>query len=343
MDDIQEDFRIGFEATGHYGLNLMLFLEKHDIPFMELNPVLVQKFILSHSLRRTKTDKTDAASIASYLASAEFNPYPKKVYKMFSLKSLTRFRSGLIHQRSQSLVRITNVLDCIFPEFKPFFKKKFSTTALYILNNYLSPEKIANMNSCSYDKLRSISRGKFSMAQFVQLKQLAKNTVGETNDIMLYELQSLLALYRHLDENIKDTEKKIENIILELNPPTLSIRGIGVQSAAIIIAEYGDFSRFHTPAKMISFAGIEPGISQSGTYEHSGKMVKHGSAHLRYAILNCAGSVILHNEVFANYYYKKISEGKCHRVALSHVAKKLIRVIFKLESTHTIFDPLLLC
>lgn len=34
---------------------------------------------------------------------------------------------------------------------------------------------------------------------------------------------------------------------------------------------------------------------------------------------------------FATYYAKKRGEGKPHRVAIAHVAKKLIRVIYALE------------
>lgn len=330
--------RIGFEATGHYGLNLKLFLEKNGNSFMELNPVLVSKFIKSQTLRRTKTDKLDAAFIASYLSTVEYKPYPPLLYHTFSLKSLTRFRDRLVRQRSGYMVRITNVLDCIFPEFKPFFKNRFSVTALYILANYPSPEKIANMNVRSFDALRKISRGHFSMDKFVQLKYLAKNTVGVCDDVMQFELETLIALFSNLDSKIDETEDKIRQLIKDINPPLLSIKGIGELSAAVIIAEYGDISRFSSPHKMLAFAGLEPGFSQSGTAEHNGKMVKRGSAILRYTILNCCSAVMLHNEVFAEYYYKKISEGKPHGVAKSHVAKKLIRLIYTLETSRSLFD-----
>ena len=90
---------------------------------------------------------------------------------------------------------------------------------------------------------------------------------------------------------------------------------------------------------MLSFAGLEPGYFQSGTSEHNGHMVKHGSSHLRCAILNCCRALRLHNEVFAAYYLKKISEGKEHEVAMSHMAKKLIRLIFALETKGVMFDP----
>ena len=53
-------------------------------------------------------------------------------------------------------------------------------------------------------------------------------------------------------------------------------------------------------------------------------------------------NVIKYNNTFYDFYYKKISEGKCHRVALSHVCKKLIRVIYCLEKNNIDFDPSLL-
>lgn len=55
--------QIGLEATGHYGLNLKLFLEKNNYSFMEFNPLLVKEFYKSLSLRKTKTDKIDAVVI----------------------------------------------------------------------------------------------------------------------------------------------------------------------------------------------------------------------------------------------------------------------------------------
>ena len=55
--DNSKEIRIGFEATGHYGKNLKLFLEKNNYSFMEFNPKLVKEFISGQTLRKTKTDK----------------------------------------------------------------------------------------------------------------------------------------------------------------------------------------------------------------------------------------------------------------------------------------------
>ena len=337
--DSPNAIRIGFESTGHYALNLKLFLEKAHYSFMEFNPVLLAKFNKAQSLRRTKTDAIDCSSIARWLMTVEYKPHPIGFYHTYSLKSLTRLRNSLIQQRSFYLVKLTNVLDHTFPEFKPFFNKKFGATALYLLENYTTAEKMARMNSQSYDILRGISRGKFSLQKFVRLKELAKNTIGESNAIFVSQLNSLLDLYKLSAKEIQSLEEQIISLIREMNPRTLSIPGIGPISAAVICSEYGNFSSFDSPAKMLSFAGLEPGYYQSGLTEHKGHMVKRGSSNLRYTLMNLSIPLIQHNIVFTEYYAKKRAEGKSHRVACSHLIKKLIRVIFTLEKNDMDFDP----
>ena len=112
---------------------------------------------------------------------------------------------------------------------------------------------------------------------------------------------------------------------------------IGPLSAAVIYAEYGDISNFSTPSQMLAFAGLEPGVNESGTESHGGRMVKRGSSQLRYVLMNCTLPLIRFDMTFATYYAKKRAEGKPHRVALSHVTKKLVRVIFALERQNTDF------
>jgi len=336
--DSSQEKRIGFESTSHYSMNLKLFLEKHGFSFMEIQPALISQHKKTRSLRITKSDQIDARAISSWLMIAEYKPYPTSFYHIFSLKSLTRLRFSYIKQRTMHLIKMTDILDLIFPEFKSFFKDKFSKTALHILEKYGSPSRIASMRTTSYDELRRISRGKFSMQKFLELRKLAKNTVGVTNDILEIELASVIRIFHQVDEEIRHIENQIETLTLELNRPILTIKGIGVQSAAVIISEYGDISAFSSPSKMLSYAGLEPAYFQSGTYEHNGHMVKRGSSHLRCAILNCCLPLIQFNMVFAQYYAKKRAEGKPHMVALTHVAKKLIRVIFTLETTGQAFD-----
>lgn len=337
-----KDIRIGFESTAHYALNLELFLEYAHHSFMEVNPALIAAFKKTNTLRRTKTDSVDCELIAKWLMTVEYKPHPTGFYHSYSLKSLTRLRDRLIRQRSLYLVKLTNVLDHTFPEFKPFFGERFSKTALFLLENYGTAAKMARMNSASYEKLRCISRGKFSPQKYLELKELAVNTVGVSNTIFDTELTCLLDLYKSLSEQISLLEDQITALIEEIHPHFMSIPGIGPISAAVIYAEYGDISNYSSPAQLLAFAGLEPSINDSGTESNGGHMVKRGSSQLRYVLMNCCLPLIRFDMTFAKYYARKRHEGKPHRVALTHVAKKLVRVIFALERRQTDFDPQLI-
>ncbi len=333
-----DEIKIGFEATGHYTSNLKRFLENAHYSFMESNPALISKFIHAQTLRKTKNDALDSQSIARWLMTVEYKPYPKGFYHIYSLKSLTRLRDSVVRQRSLYMVKLTNVLDHIFPEYKPFFNNHFSATSIFVLEKYGTPERIASIPDADYDTIRCVSRGKFSFAKLIALRELALNTVGVCNPIFETQLQSILTLYKTTDLEVEHLESEIIPLISELNPHMLTIPGIGPITAATIVSEYGDFNRFSSPSQMLSFAGLEPGYYQSGTMEVRGKMVKRGSSQLRYVLMNCVVPLIRFDPVFASYYHKKRLDGKPHRVALSHTAKKFVRVIYTLETKGIDYD-----
>ena len=323
--------KIGFEATGHYQDNFKVYLERSGIEFMQLNSLLVHKFKNSQTLRGVKTDKTDARLIANYLSSIEFKPYPKISYHTLALRSLCKRHFDLISERTKYLIRITNFLDRTFPEFKEFIKGNIkSKTAMYIFHNYGIPSKIMNINIQSYENLKKESHGRFSVAKFTELR-----FSYETD---LFEIKSLLRVYDTLQDEISLVENEITTILSKINSHIPTILGIGKVSAASIIAEIEDISRFNDPDKLLAFAGLDPRIYQSGTQEFKGRMNKKGSVVLRRVLMNCSESILMYNPAFYTYYRKKRDEGKSHRVAISHVARKLVRIIYKLETEHIDFD-----
>ena len=338
LDPIQEK-RIGLEATGHYGSNLKIFLEENSYSFMEINPILIARFSKATTLRRTKTDKIDARLIALFLLSADYKPYPLKSYHVRNLKSLCRARESLVKERSLQLVKLTNVLDLLFPEFKPFFKGNLkSSTVLYILENYGAASKMARMNVDSYDKMSSALRKTISYAKFLELKKLAKNTVGKEDAILTFELELYLELFKELDLKIAEIESLILKEYGEMNSHIHTIPGIGIISAAGILSEVGNFDKFNNADQLLAYAGLEPSKNESGTHDGGGHMVKHGSSYLRQYLMNVSEMQLVHNPRMYEYYLKKKNEGKAHRVALSHVARRLVRIIFSLEKNDTDFD-----
>ena len=121
-----------------------------------------------------------------------------------------------------------------------------------------------------------------------------------------------------------------------MDPPILTIPGINYRMGAMILAEIGDISRFASPDQLLAYAGLSPSTYESGKLVAAGSyshMEKRGSRYLRYALFNAARFVCNWDPVFAAYLSKKRAEGKHYNVAISHATKKLVRVIYALQTS----------
>ena len=116
----------------------------------------------------------------------------------------------------------------------------------------------------------------------------------------------------------------------ELNSVITTVPGISNRLGSVILSEIRNINTFNNPAQLQAFAGLEPAIYQSGQLDTRGKMVKRGSSHLRWALIQAAIKVARYSPAFKVYFRTKLAQGKHYNVAISHVAKKLIRVLFHL-------------
>lgn len=330
--------KIGFESTGHYHFNLKLCLEANGYDYVEFNPLLVHKFSSTQTLRRTKTDKKDAQLIAKYLMTVDYKPYVNSFYHINNLKSLTRLRETLITDRTRFSNQITSYLDQIFPEFKPLFENGLNESAFYLLTHYMTPAKMSKLDSNKYTKMKSELRHPISYQKICQIKDAAINSIGHTSKALEYALEASLTLYLTLDKQIDELESKIIEIYDSLNCHIHTIRGISKLTSAGILSEIGNFNKFLTPAQFQAYAGLEPSKNDSGTHDGLGVMVKHGSSYLRKYLMNSAETFYVYNPSISDFYWKKRNEGKHHRVALSHVARRLINTIYYLEKHNQDFD-----
>ena len=184
--------------------------------------------------------------------------------------------------------------------------------------------------------LSDASKGRYGRDMATTLRDAARYSVGSVMPAKSLELQHTIRLIRELDAEIKDIEAAIQSMMDEMQSPITTIPGIGVRMGAMILAEIGNFSRFDSPDKILAYAGMSPSTYQSGQLSLSGAyshMEKRGSRYLRYALYNAAKYVCLWDPTFAAYLTKKQAEGKHYNVALSHAAKKLVRLIYALEKS----------
>lgn len=326
--------KVGIESTGHYGTNLKHFLTQEGYTFIELNPYLTSQFSKALSLKGAKTDKIDAEVISKYLGAVDYDNLHTQFYHVNDLRELVRLRNNYIEERSRELVHLTNVLDKMFPEFKPFFNNKLGTVALFILNTHTSKAKIAKWNKKHYDKLTTLSKGKFTYAKFNQLKQLASHSVGVDSVHLERIIKVSIQHLKDLNSLIDTLDREIKTLFERTDSKLLTIPGLGVIQAATIYAEIGDIRNFSSPGKLISHAGLKVRILQSGQMDRKGKIVKRGSSLLRKTIWNYAFQALRFLPTINDFYHKKKSEDKHHKVIMTHICRKLLRMIYHLEFYH---------
>lgn len=337
--DQSQEIRIGLEATGHYGTNLKLFLHEHNFSFMEFNPILSDRFRQVSSLRKTKNDEIDAKLISKMLLSYDYKTNSSISYHILKLKSLTRFRKRLVKNRTIYKERLINILDIAFPEYSNYFTQVWGKASFYILKNFPTAKDISNINVEEIMPIiHSLSKGHYSMIKLIKLIEASKVSIGFNNDSHILELQLTINLIEQMDRAIEQVEDEITLIMKQFGFKTATIPGISLISAASIVSEFEDFSKFSNSNRLLSFAGLEPAIYESGTQKTYGHIVKRGSSYLRETIMNVTPFIMNYNPIFYQYYLKKRNEGKCHRVALTHLAKKLLRVIYYLETNKVSFD-----
>lgn len=341
MPTSSENVKVGLEATGHYSLNLINFLIDNGYSPVVFNPLQINLFRKAHTLRKTKTDKIDAKLIALMLSSSDAKPHLDLSYHVTELKSLTRYRSRLKDQLARLKISLDRIIEIMLPELEDCVYSINQKSTMALLHQFPSKELIANAHLTRLTNvLKDNSRGKYSKDKALEIRNVASNSIGTSSDASSFELVQTIDMINFYSSKIDELDDKIKDIMIELESPILSIPGISYNLGSIILAEIVDINRFDTSAQLQAFAGLDPATHQSGKFIATDvSMVKRGSPYLRWAILNASRLIAMRDPCFKDYYQRKRKEGKHHFVALTHVAKKLIRVIFKLLKTNSQFSP----
>lgn len=341
IDITADNIRIGAEDTGPYGENLFRFLYEKALPMYTANSLYVAQYKRTTTLRKTKTDKLDTLIIASALRNGNgFKRYTKTDYRLSELKNLTRYRYRIIRQQSKLKIQVRRLIILLFPELEQYFCRIHIGTVYALLERYPGSEQIAKARlETLIETLRAPSKGQYGRDKVIALKDAARHSVGLRSKFTSYELQETIRQIKQLDGLIMRIDGHIEGIMQDLSPAITSVPGIGKVLAASITAEIGDYSRFPDADKLLAFAGLAPTIYQSGGFTATqARIEKRGSKYLRNYLFTAAHTVRQFNPEYNLYYKKKRAEGKHDHVALIHTAKRLVRLFYHLETTHTFYE-----
>ena len=336
VSDPKDKIKIGLEATGHYSYSLLGFLLNKGLPTFVINPLHTNLFRKSLSLRKTKTDKVDSKTIALMLMSdVSLNPYSDTSYHNEELKSLSRYRFTKVQERAKLKTSVTRLVQILFPELEKLVSTLHMASVYRLLEEYPGASYIAKAHLTKLSNLLiEASKGRYNRDTAIKFREAASNSIGSIMPAKSLELKHTIKLIKELNAEIDEVDIEIQKIMDNIASPITTIPGIGCSMGAMIISEIGDFSRFSSPDKILAYAGLSPSTYQSGKLDNCySHMEKRGSRYLRYALFTVTQRVCIWDSTFSKYLSKKRAEGKHYFVAISHAAKKLIRVIFHLERT----------
>ena len=334
----EDKIKVGLEATGHYSYNILGFLLDKGLPTYVINPLHTNLYRKSLSLRKTKTDRVDARTIAAMLMSdVDLKSYTDTVYHNEELKSLTRYRFDKVRQRAKLKQSVSRLVNILFPELETIVPTLHMASVYALLSEFPGAQQIADTHLTHLKTLLDdASKGRYDREKAVEIREAARRSIGSRMPAKSLELRHTIQLIRELDKEIAEVEDSIEEIMNSIQSPITTIPGMGLRMGAMILAEVGDFANFDSPDKILAYAGLSPStyesgkLSLAGSYSH---MEKRGSRYLRYAIFNATKYVCHWDSTFAAYLAKKRAEGKHYNVAISHAAKKLVRVIYSLQKS----------
>lgn len=158
--------------------------------------------------------------------------------------------------------------------------------------------------------------------------------------------KTLKKMVKELEKGISQLEKAIEKHIKEDEvlsskaDKILSIKGVGLKTIAVLLAETNGFATFENQGQLVSYSGYDIIENQSGQRSGKTRMSKKGNAHIRRAMHMPAFGVV-RNQVapFASLYERLIRKGKTKMQAYVAVQRKLLILIWALWRKDEAYDP----
>ena len=337
---VSNDFevRIGLESTGFYHLNLLSFLLQKNYNVTLINPKLIHLYKKSRKVHNPKNDNIDSTAICNYLHDnkTNFKPYTLISYHSESLKALSRERFSLVEDLRKAKLNIYKLVTQIFPEFLDLFTDIYSGSAIEILARYPSPKKITRAHISTF---QSLIHGKCKTSP-QELIDKAKNSIGTDSEHLSFLLIQGIKKLKSIESQINEYDELIKYYINLINPVILTIPGISYTTAGLILGEIGDITRFKNSDSLISYAGLDIEVYESGKYKATNKSIsRKGSRYLRYALYQVAKVIWRFDPSFNKYYLKKQSENKHYYVILGHIQTKVVKVIYSVLKTNLPYTP----
>ena len=304
-----DKIKVGLEATGHYSYNILGFLLDCGLATYVINPLHTNLYRKSLSLRKTKTDRIDARTIAAMLMSdVNLKSYTDTAYHNEELKSLTRYRFDKVRQRAKLKQSVSRLVNILFPELETIVPTLHMASVYALLSEFPGAQQIADTHLTHLKTLLDdASKGRY-----------------------------IDALIARIDICINTMVDKYEGYIVLLR----TIPGVDRSSAITILSEVGvDMTQFGSSKRLCCWAGLTPGNNESAGKKKSVRISRAG-VYLKPALVQVAHAAV--KDKLSPYYalkYERISKRRGKKRAIIAIARMILTAVFVMLSNLEEWNP----
>lgn len=347
--------KIGIEPTGGwYARTVVGWLERHghEVDWCQ-NWAVHERRQLAIG-KQAKTDALDARLIARLLYEREclglmrgFLRRPPRPTE--GLRMLLRNRLGLVGLHTRYRNQLTMVEDVLFPELKEFFPG--STTgpvARLLLEKFPTPDHLFNAVPAEvYDLIVRKGHYRRIAARVEDLRLAGYDSAGLVDGIdqILHVQHWLLQQLRMLDAELKVIEAAIADVLRTWPAEDLrilaSLPGMSEWRQAVLLAAIGDIGAFSNERQLRKLLGWYPEAFESGSSISKHRLGRTGNRIARREVWLWALQLLTRQQSpnpFRAYYQRLRGRGMGGKVAVGHVASKLITVLFHCLRSGQLYD-----
>ena len=342
---IDGESRIVIEHTGRYYEPLARELSLAGLFVTAVNPKLIKDFG-AHSLRKVKSDKADSVKIARYTLDSwtELKQYSLMDELRNQLKTMNRQFGFYMKHKTAMKNNLIGILDQTYPGVNTYFdspaRSDGSQKWVDFASTYWHVDCVRKMSlnafTDHYQKWCKRKKYNFSKSKAEEIYGKAKELVPVlpkdeiTKRIIkqaVEQLNSASSTVEELRTLMNDTASKLPEY-----PIVMAMNGVGPSLGPQLIAEIGDVTRFTHKGAITAFAGVDPGVNESGTFsQKSVPTSKRGSADLRktlFLVMDVLIKTMPQDDPVYQFLDKKRSQGKPYYVYMTAGANKFLRIYY---------------
>jgi len=338
----------GLEDVGGYGRSLAVYLLEKNQTVKEVNASLAHDRRKSNPMY-SKNDSWDAQCVADVLKDKMLelpDANPQDIY--WTISQLVNRRDAIVKAQTALKNQLHGQLSYNYPSYKKFFSKLDGKSALAFWEQYPSPQVLAGVSLEELaEYLRKASRNACSTKKAKAILELVKadgETTREYQETRDFLIQSHVRDVHFKVEELKLIESELEKLMSRLDYQLETMPGISTVIASQLVSEIGDVKRFLSAKKLASYAGIAPvNFSSGGKGKNQkcrlGNRTLHGIFYnlARQQIQVSKGTGAKRNDLFRDYFERKVSEGKTSGQAMVCIMRRLVNIIYGMMKNKTAY------